>query len=480
MKKLFIRLFIVCFLAQSISANPLMMQNMRNPQAMQTLSNLICAKQYAQRSILASNQQVRWVGGETAAAAAIAKTSFGAKVGKGLWMVLKATSPAAWIGGKVGGAVATTTAATTATTTAVVTTTAATTTAAITATATTTAATTTTVTTLTTVAAAEVTIGGTIWTLGASAGTVVIGVATSPAVIGTMCAIGGGFAAKVVYDLVTGTEAAEAATVVTTPNQLVHPETGQIVPTPAGIDPEYDRQLIEKYLKSDLPARDAYRELEEARARASVGVQGFELSPQDQQRLYQQVTQTSGSVNSVTNKCAAEVVKDAGCKLPVDVQRAEPGCALPARDPLADSNNLLPQPIAQVPAPVKHVYPIDPQSTIHDQIPHETPKIDDQLVLTKNKGAAEKVRANNEPGAPRETGAQAPGLPRAEDGYTPPKNWDGKKVKHPQTGQWGYPDKKGDVWVPTGVGPLAHRGPHWDVIDKNGDHRNVLPGGKVC
>lgn len=24
----------------------------------------------------------------------------------------------------------------------------------------------------------------------------------------------------------------------------------------------------------------------------------------------------------------------------------------------------------------------------------------------------------------------------------------------------------------------AHGGPHWDVIDRYGDHKNILPGGK--
>ena len=75
--------------------------------------------------------------------------------------------------------------------------------------------------------------------------------------------------------------------------------------------------------------------------------------------------------------------------------------------------------------------------------------------------------------------AQAPGKPTEKDGFVPKKNWDGKKVKHPVTGQVGWPDKKGDVWVPTGVGPLAHGGPHWDVISKDGKrHRNIVPGGK--
>jgi len=75
--------------------------------------------------------------------------------------------------------------------------------------------------------------------------------------------------------------------------------------------------------------------------------------------------------------------------------------------------------------------------------------------------------------------AQAPGKPTENDGYYPPKRWDGKKVKNPHGHGVGWPDTKGHVWVPTG--PKAHRGPHWDVQDpKTGRHRNVLPGGRVC
>jgi hypothetical protein len=76
--------------------------------------------------------------------------------------------------------------------------------------------------------------------------------------------------------------------------------------------------------------------------------------------------------------------------------------------------------------------------------------------------------------------AQAPGKPTENDGFVPKKNWDGKKVRHSVTGQYGYPDKKGEVWVPTGWGPLAHGGPHWDVVSKDGRrNRNVMPGGHV-
>jgi hypothetical protein len=76
--------------------------------------------------------------------------------------------------------------------------------------------------------------------------------------------------------------------------------------------------------------------------------------------------------------------------------------------------------------------------------------------------------------------AQAPGIPTEKDGYHPPKNWDGKKIKHPRNGAVGWPDDKGNVWVPTGVGPKAHGGPHWDVQHPNGkDYENVYPGGKI-
>jgi hypothetical protein len=73
--------------------------------------------------------------------------------------------------------------------------------------------------------------------------------------------------------------------------------------------------------------------------------------------------------------------------------------------------------------------------------------------------------------------AQAPGMPTEKDGYEPPKNWDGKKVKNPNGHGYGYPDKKGRVWIPTG--PKAHRGPHWDVQNPDGTYDNILPGGKI-
>lgn len=77
------------------------------------------------------------------------------------------------------------------------------------------------------------------------------------------------------------------------------------------------------------------------------------------------------------------------------------------------------------------------------------------------------------------TDAKAPGKPSEDDGFVPPKNWDGQKVRNPNGKGSGFPDKDGNVWVPTGPGPLAHGGPHWDVQKPDGSHENVYPGGRV-
>lgn len=74
---------------------------------------------------------------------------------------------------------------------------------------------------------------------------------------------------------------------------------------------------------------------------------------------------------------------------------------------------------------------------------------------------------------------KAPGKPNTEeDGFVPEKKWDGRKVKHPHTGQRGYPNEDGNLWVPSGES--GHGGPHWDIIDKKGKHiGNVHPGGHI-
>lgn len=73
--------------------------------------------------------------------------------------------------------------------------------------------------------------------------------------------------------------------------------------------------------------------------------------------------------------------------------------------------------------------------------------------------------------------AQAPGKPTENDGFIPPKRWDGEKVKNPNGPGYGWPDKKGEIWVPTG--PNGHGCPHWDVQNEDGTHRNVVPGGRI-
>jgi hypothetical protein len=69
--------------------------------------------------------------------------------------------------------------------------------------------------------------------------------------------------------------------------------------------------------------------------------------------------------------------------------------------------------------------------------------------------------------------ARAPGKPTEKDGYIPPKNWNGQKVKNPNGPGYGYPDKNGNVWIPSGEG--GHGGPHWDVEHPGGGYHNVFP-----
>jgi RHS repeat-associated protein len=74
---------------------------------------------------------------------------------------------------------------------------------------------------------------------------------------------------------------------------------------------------------------------------------------------------------------------------------------------------------------------------------------------------------------------RAAGQPTADDGYTPPRNWNGRRVRSPNGNGYGYPDTNGDVCVPTGEGQAAHGGPHWDFQEPGGGYRNVHPGGFV-
>ena len=78
------------------------------------------------------------------------------------------------------------------------------------------------------------------------------------------------------------------------------------------------------------------------------------------------------------------------------------------------------------------------------------------------------------------THAKSPGIPTANDGFTPHKRWDGKStVRVPDSKTRGFLARDGSVWVPTGPKPsIAHGGPHWDVQHPDGSHTNVYPGGK--
>jgi len=81
---------------------------------------------------------------------------------------------------------------------------------------------------------------------------------------------------------------------------------------------------------------------------------------------------------------------------------------------------------------------------------------------------------------PPNTDPKAPGKPTKKDGFKPPKKDDGKPVKVKKgklKGRWGWKDRNGDIWVPTG--PDGHGGAHWDVQLKKGGYRNIYPGGRI-
>jgi RHS repeat-associated protein len=75
-------------------------------------------------------------------------------------------------------------------------------------------------------------------------------------------------------------------------------------------------------------------------------------------------------------------------------------------------------------------------------------------------------------------GSKAPGLPASNDGYNPPPGG-AQWGQSPNGNGWGWVDKDGNVWVPTGQGSAAHGGPHWDVQQQGGGYQNVYPGGNV-
>ena len=73
-------------------------------------------------------------------------------------------------------------------------------------------------------------------------------------------------------------------------------------------------------------------------------------------------------------------------------------------------------------------------------------------------------------------GPKAPGKPGTAEGFEDPKggeDW----VRNPNGRGYGWRDSKGNVWVPTNPGDLAHGGPHWDVELPGGGYVNVYPDG---
>ena len=69
--------------------------------------------------------------------------------------------------------------------------------------------------------------------------------------------------------------------------------------------------------------------------------------------------------------------------------------------------------------------------------------------------------------------------PTENDGYHPPKG--GAKRGKTKSGENGWVDDKGNVWVPAPSGSSkAHGGGHWDVNRKDGKgYVNIYPGGKM-
>ena len=69
--------------------------------------------------------------------------------------------------------------------------------------------------------------------------------------------------------------------------------------------------------------------------------------------------------------------------------------------------------------------------------------------------------------------------PAENDGYHPPKG--GAKRGKTKSGENGWVDDKGNVWVPAPSGSSkAHGGGHWDVNRKDGKgYVNIYPGGKM-
>ncbi len=84
-----------------------------------------------------------------------------------------------------------------------------------------------------------------------------------------------------------------------------------------------------------------------------------------------------------------------------------------------------------------------------------------------------------------QNGAKAPGHPGSYEYVVGLYQWPGDPkggpnwVPNPQPGKggskFGWEDRFGNVWCPTGKGGAAHGGPHWDIQFKNGTYGNARP-----
>ena len=103
-----------------------------------------------------------------------------------------------------------------------------------------------------------------------------------------------------------------------------------------------------------------------------------------------------------------------------------------------------------------------------------------QVAAQTGMGTDMKRRNANSPPSAEPLMVKAPGQPTAADGWIEPKRWDGKMVPNPNGKGYGFPDAKGNVWIPTGegAGTTGHGGPHWDVQSPGGGYTNVYPGGR--
>jgi RHS repeat-associated protein len=137
-----------------------------------------------------------------------------------------------------------------------------------------------------------------------------------------------------------------------------------------------------------------------------------------------------------------------------------------------------------IPTPFPPIFHIPPPGSREAR---ETKAIADAIVRAANRLAlciiagplCSNVLRNSPPeDATDPDGAKAPGKPGADEGFKEPKKGQPTWGKAPN-GKFGWVDKNGSVWVPTGPegSPNAHGGSHWDVNHPDGTYVNVYPGG---